>query len=126
MTGGQRDGVVDTRHGQDAHGAAGAVDEAHIAGHQVLDPVAEDGVRVAPAELHQPILTTRIRLRGDGLGEAPGEALITKLVDVSHAPPPAWPGTGGLTPRSSSRSIPAALIRARVRSASSSLRRFRA
>ena len=107
---GHGDGQVEAGGGQNADRAAGAVDEAHLGGHQVLDTVAEDGVGVAAAKLHEAVGPALGGLLGDGGGEAPGQVPIAELIDEFHA---------------AARS-PAAAIKARVRSASSGLIRPRA
>ena len=43
------------------------MNQVHIVGQQVLHPVAEDGVRVAAAKLHQVIVAPRIDFRRDQL-----------------------------------------------------------
>ncbi len=85
MLRGHGDRLIDTGHGQDAHRAARAVDEAQIGRHQVLDAIAEDGVGVASAELHQAVLARRLGLGGNGVRQAAREPLVAEFVDVLHA-----------------------------------------
>ncbi len=62
------------------------MDETHVGGHQVLDPVAEDGVGVSAAELHQAVVPARVRLCRNGRRKPPGQVPIAKFVDVFQDP----------------------------------------
>ena len=53
----QVDRLIDARCRQYADGAAGAVDEVDVLRHQILHPIAEDGVGVAAAKLHQVLVS---------------------------------------------------------------------
>ena len=116
MPGGKGNGVVDARHGQDADRAARTMDEADIGRHQVRDAIAEDGVGVAAAELHQAVVPVRAYRGSDRRGQSAGQVLVAELVDVLHAGTPGSPSTR----------TPACRIRSRVSAASSALMRFSA
>ena len=51
-----RQGVVDPPHRQNANGAAGPVDQLDILRENIFQPETVDGVRVAAADLHEPVV----------------------------------------------------------------------
>ena len=92
---------------QHTHRTAGAVDQLDIVRQQGAQPVAGNGVGVAAAKLHQPILTVGLDHGGNlGRQRARGVA-IAEFVHVFHAAPSASLST-------------ASAIKASVRRASSS------
>ena len=85
-------GHVEAADRQHAHGAARAVDQVDVGRQQVGYAVAEDGMRVTPAELHEAVAAAGADLGGDGLGQAAGALAVAELVNVFHrGPPPAFP-----------------------------------
>jgi hypothetical protein len=86
----EREAIVDAPHRQHADRTAGSVDQLDIGGENVLQAEAIDGVRVATAHLHDPIMAAGVRQPAD-LVACPGDdRRIPELVHESHS----------LTPRS--------------------------
>ena len=63
---GQRDGVVDAAHRDDAHRATGAVHQLDRGREEVLDAVPVDRVGVAPADLHELVVPIACQLGDAG------------------------------------------------------------
>ena len=91
---GDRDGVVDPAHGDDAHRAARPVDQFDRGGQDVLDAVPVDGVRVPPAHLHELELVVAGQLR-DPRHQRPGCRRVPVFVDEAHGLGPRRPGRSG-------------------------------
>ena len=68
----------------DLDGIRKEISLALVDGVQVGDAVARDRVGVTAAELHQVVAAARVRLRGDGGGDAPRQLAVAELVDVLH------------------------------------------
>ncbi len=86
--GGDRQGLVDHLERGDAHRAAGAMDQLDLGRQQLVDPVADDRVRLPTADLHD-----RPGPRGDPadlVEQARGQIRVAVLVQVLHATPPRW------------------------------------
>jgi len=86
-----RDPVVDAAHRDHADRAAGAVHQLDVLGQQVVDAVLVDRVRVAPAHLHQLVVTVGLSLCRDLGGQRLTELCVAIFVDVLHRTPPPRP-----------------------------------
>ena len=76
--------VVDPAHRDDAHRAAGAVDELDVRGQQIVDAVLVDRVCVAAADLHYLVVATRLD-GGEDLGcERAPQLGVAVFVHESH------------------------------------------
>ena len=80
----QFDGRIEPRHREHAHRAARAVNQAHVARQQILDAVAENGMGVAAAKLHQMIFAPRVNLRLEQVRQGRRGAAFTEAADVAH------------------------------------------
>ena len=76
--------IVDPPHRQDAHGAAGPVDQFDIGRQQVLQTEAIDGVRVPAADLHQPVVPLGIVEAANLRHCLMDQLRFAKFVDKSH------------------------------------------
>ena len=115
---GEADRHVEPAGGQHADRTAGAMHHLDIGGQQILDAIAEDGMGVAAAELHQPIAPAAIcRLVMDRCGEAMSGLGVAVFVEMLHG------GASIASPaaeNSARASPPSAASNAKVRSASAS------
>ena len=92
---GDLDRLVDIVDRRDADRAAGAMDQRHLGRQQLVDAVADDGMGLAAADLHD---RPRARdHRGDGVGEAPGGGGVAIFVAVLHDGVPA-PSSASISP----------------------------
>src|SRR6185437_10972486 len=76
--------VVDPSHGKHAYRAAGAVNQLYIRRQQVFKAEAVDGVSVAAAHFHEPIMPARIVEPAYFLGRLADNLRVAKLVNESH------------------------------------------
>jgi hypothetical protein len=76
---GQFERIVEPPHRQHADRAPRPMDEADIAGHQILHAIAEDRVGMPAAELHEGISPVGPGLARDGAGKALREGRIAEF-----------------------------------------------
>ena len=76
-----RQPVVDAAHGQHAYRAARAVHQLDVRRQQILQAEAIDGVRVAAAHFHEPVVPVRIGEAADLLGGLRDHAGVAKFID---------------------------------------------
>ena len=70
--------------GQDAYGAARAMDHLHVGRQQAGYAMAGNGMGMAPAEFHETVASGRIGFPGDGCGDAARQRAVTEFVDELH------------------------------------------
>ena len=76
--------VVNPAHRKHAHRAAGTMHQLHIVGKQIIQAEAIDGVRVASAHFHQPVVALGIGNAPNLLSGLRNGGRIAKLVHKFH------------------------------------------